>query len=89
MRNSIKRDIITASEISQYAYCPVAWYLERCGSIPESPSLEKGRREHIEAGERLLQIQSHERSLRIVRLLEYLMIIGVFVALGWLLRFYF
>ena len=88
MRKDTKRDVITASEISQYAYCPVAWYLERCGSVPQSPSLERGRYEHIEAGKRLLQVQSQERSLRIVRLLEYLMLIGALLALGWLLRSY-
>ncbi len=88
MRRGTKRDVITASEISQYAYCPVAWYLERCDGIPESPSLERGRYEHIEAGKRLLQVQSQERSLRIVRILEYLMLIGALAAFGWLVRSY-
>lgn len=87
MRKGTKRDIIAASEISQYVYCPIAWYLERCGSTPESPSLKRGTNEHIKAGKRLSQVQSQERSLRIVRILEYLMLIGAFAALWWFLRF--
>ncbi|MGA9098440.1 MAG: hypothetical protein WB392_05865 [Methanotrichaceae archaeon] len=86
MRKGTKRDVITASEISQYAYCPVAWYLERCGSMPESPSLERGTDEHIKAGKRLSQVQSQEMSLKIVRLLEYLMFVCAFAALWWFLR---
>lgn len=81
-----KRDVITASEISQYAYCPVAWYLERCGGMPKSPRLEIGTDEHIKAGKRLMHIQSQERSLRIVRILEYLMLACAFAALWWFLR---
>ena len=86
MRKGIKRDIIRASEISQYVYCPIAWYLERCGSAPESPSLERGTDEHTKAGKRLSQIQNQERSLRIVRILEYLALIGAFAAFWWFLR---
>ncbi len=88
MREDSKRDFITASEISQYAYCPIAWYLERCGSTPESPDIERGKYEHNVAGKRLMRIQSQENSLRLVRLLEYLMLIGALLAFGWLLRSY-
>ena len=39
-------DVIRASEIGQYLYCPVAWYLHRCGYQPQSPLLEKGVQVH-------------------------------------------
>ncbi|MEM0466566.1 MAG: hypothetical protein QXL17_07075 [Candidatus Thermoplasmatota archaeon] len=38
--------IITASEIAQYAYCPMAWYLKKCGYKPTSVSLEQGKKIH-------------------------------------------
>lgn len=85
MRRGTKRDTITASEISQYVYCPIAWYRERCGSMPKSPSLKRGTDEHTKAGKRLSQVQSQEMSLKIIRFLEYLMLIGA-VALWWFLR---
>ena len=37
-----RRRIITASEIGEFAYCPKAWYLKRCGEFAQSPHLEKG-----------------------------------------------
>ncbi len=87
MRKETRRDIITASEISQYSYCPIAWYLARCGIKPESPGLEKGTNEHIKVGRKLSQVQNQERSLRIVRFLEYLALLCAFGALWWFLRF--
>jgi len=37
-----RRHIITASEIGEFAYCPKAWYLNRCGEFAQSPHLEEG-----------------------------------------------
>lgn len=37
-----RRHTITASEISEFAYCPKAWYLKRCGEVAQSPRLEAG-----------------------------------------------
>lgn len=88
MSKGVKREVVTASEISQYVYCPVAWYLKRCGCTPQSPGLERGIDKHIEAGKRISKVQRQERAFKILRLLEYLMLIIALVLLGWWLLQY-
>ena len=36
------RSVLTASEIGQYHYCPVSWFLQKEGFEPQSPHLQKG-----------------------------------------------
>lgn len=43
-------DVISASEIGQYHFCSKAWFLHRCGYVPESPLLEIGSKKHVELG---------------------------------------
>ena len=41
--------VLTASEIGNFEFCPVAWYLQRCGAARDPASvrdLEHGAREH-------------------------------------------
>jgi len=45
-----RRYVISASEIAQYSFCSVAWYLQRCGISPESPKLDEGAEKHREVG---------------------------------------
>ena len=42
--------IITASEIGQYNYCSVAWYLQKKGYEPNTPFLEIGTIKHRDLG---------------------------------------
>jgi CRISPR/Cas system-associated exonuclease Cas4 (RecB family) len=47
---SENRRIIYASEISEYSFCPRAWYLKRfCGIEAESEAMRKGEKEHERA----------------------------------------
>lgn len=43
-------NIIKASEIGQYCYCSIAWYLQKCGYEPKSPILEIGIKKHEDLG---------------------------------------
>jgi hypothetical protein len=43
-------NIIRSSEIGQYLYCSMAWYLQRCGYQPESIKLDEGTQKHIMFG---------------------------------------
>jgi len=53
---------ISASEISQYVYCPVSWYLKRSGVRPQSPGLQRGIAEHKKAGGRLALLERREKT---------------------------
>jgi CRISPR/Cas system-associated exonuclease Cas4 (RecB family) len=81
-----RSEVIAASEISQYVYCPVSWYLKRTGAPPRSPNLARGIREHIGAGKRLSLLQKRENSSRAFRLLEYFSVLVAILLVGWLLR---
>jgi CRISPR/Cas system-associated exonuclease Cas4 (RecB family) len=81
-----RSEVIAASEISQYVYCPVSWYLKKAGAPPRSPNLARGIRVHIGAGKRLSLLQKRENSSRIFRLLEYFSVLVAILLIGWLLR---
>ena len=72
---SNKSEIINASEIGQYFFCPVAWYLKRCGYRPKSYFIEKGNNKHKEIGKILYQTQLYSKKHRILDLLGYILII--------------
>jgi CRISPR/Cas system-associated exonuclease Cas4 (RecB family) len=86
IRRPNRSEVIAASEISQYVYCPVSWYLKRAGVPPRSPNLARGIREHIGAGKRLSLLQKKENSSRAFRLLEYFSVLVAILLVGWLLR---
>jgi hypothetical protein len=50
-RNKKNDSLINASEIGQFSYCSVSWYLQKSGYQPESPSLDEGLTKHRELGE--------------------------------------
>ncbi len=56
-----KNSVISASEIGQYEYCSVAWFLQKKGYKPESVFLEKGLEKHKELGS---TINKTERNLK-------------------------
>ncbi|MDD2836143.1 MAG: hypothetical protein PHY05_08325, partial [Methanothrix sp.] len=58
---------ISASEISQYVYCPVSWYLKRTGVEPQSFGLKRGIDMHQKAGGRLTLLDRRERAADLFR----------------------
>jgi CRISPR/Cas system-associated exonuclease Cas4 (RecB family) len=76
---------ITASEISQYAYCPVSWYLKRSGAPLESPGLVRGIAEHERAGSRLRLVARRERASGIFHRIASLLAFISLILLGWIL----
>lgn len=63
-RVSNQSECISASEVGQYTYCAMAWYLQRCGYKPESKFLEQGKNVHQHLGETLHSIQREEQHVR-------------------------
>ena len=75
-------DIIRASEIGQYHYCPVSWYLQKCGYKPKSQYLEIGKKKHEELGIRIDNLNVNIRKYRTLEILGYLfLIVGVLIFL--------
>jgi len=69
-------DIISASEVGQYTYCSIAWYLQRCGYEPEpSASLEHGLKVHKELGKTLESVQKESCIARRYAMIGYLLLI--------------
>ncbi|UCH71684.1 MAG: hypothetical protein JSW62_04610 [Thermoplasmatales archaeon] len=64
--------IIRASEIGQYHYCSVAWYLQKCGYEPKSPKLEIGRKKHEKLGITIDHVNANIKRYRALAILGYL-----------------
>lgn len=75
-------DVISASEIGQYHYCSIAWYLQKCGYKPKSPMLDIGIKKHLELGKVMDYTQINTRKTRAIAFIGYLLlIIGVLIFL--------
>jgi len=77
--------IITASEISQYVYCPVSWHLKRSGASPVSTGLERGAAEHERAGGCLRLAARQEKAANLLRMAGLLLAFAALILLGWIL----
>ncbi|HOK57723.1 hypothetical protein [Methanothrix sp.] len=81
-----KMEWISASEVAEYAYCPVAWYQGRMGMRPAGHmrrEMRDGREMHRAAGASLSRSHQLERFSGILRiaggLMMLLSVIGWFV----------
>ena len=70
-------DVISASEIGQYHYCPVAWYLQKCGYEPISPLLEIGKKKHVKHGDIIDRLQVSEKKSKVIAAVGYMLLIVV------------
>ena len=75
-------EIIRASEIGQYHYCPVSWYLQKCGYEPKSPYLETGKKKHKELGFTIDYVNVKNNRSRKYAILGYLcLLVGILIFL--------
>lgn len=73
-------DLISASEIGQFHYCSIAWYLQKCGYTPKSQKLYAGTKKHIELGRILEHTQSNSKKGKAFAIVGYLiLILGVLI----------
>lgn len=68
-----RRLVINASEVGEFVYCAKAWYLKRCGEIPQGSHLDEGAIFHEKHGTTV----SHAARLR--KAGERLSLIGLFL----------
>ena len=72
---NLSKKIISASEIGQYNYCSVAWYLQRCGYEPLSKSIDAGSKAHTELGDILDYTKLNIKKSKILSYLGYILLI--------------
>ena len=63
---------ISASEIAQYSYCSISWYLQKCGYKPISLSLEIGKENHNNLGKSINHIQNNINKSKILAAVGFL-----------------
>lgn len=68
-----EKDILSASEIGQYHFCSIAWYLQRCGYKPQSDLIEVGTKKHAELGNIVDSTQKHMKKSRVLAIAGYLL----------------
>ena len=61
-----KESMISASEIAQYHYCSVSWYLQRHGFRPNSETLNIGKKEHVKLGEVIDDILRYRKKSKLL-----------------------
>ena len=73
-KSRLSKKIISASEIGQYNYCTVAWFLQRCGYEPLSKSLDSGAKAHIELGKILDYTKLNTKKSKIFSYIGYILL---------------
>jgi hypothetical protein len=70
-----KHEVISASEIGQYYFCSMAWYLQKCGYKPELAFLDIGTEKHKKLGEMIAQTQHDIKKSKVFAIAGYLLLI--------------
>jgi hypothetical protein len=75
-------NIIRASEIGQFCYCSIAWYLQKCGYEPKSPMLEIGIKKHENLGKIIQSTQVSSKKSKTFAIAGYsILIFGLLIIL--------
>lgn len=77
MRNEIKSErniVLSASEIGQYCYCSIAWFLQKQGFKPDLELLKIGEKKHNDLGNLIKEIEVKMVKLKILELIGYIVL---------------
>ena len=83
MKKRNKNFLINASEIGQYQYCSVSWYLQKCGYEPISPKLQQGTKSHTQLGFIIDDITYKTKAIKVLKNIGFL-----FLAISIIILFY-
>ena len=68
-------DVISASELGQYHFCSMSWYLHKCGYLPKSQQIDAGIKKHEELGRVMYHMQVYTKKSRIFAVVGYLLLL--------------
>lgn len=68
------KEVISASEIGQYHFCSMSWYLQKMGYKPDSPSLKVGVVKHNKHARVLSRSKRVNWLSRVVAIAGYLIL---------------
>jgi len=74
-KKKLSDNVISASEIGQYHYCSIAWYLQRCGYEPLSDRLDAGVKIHTTLGDAIDYTKLNTRKSKILAYLGYILLV--------------
>ncbi len=74
-----KSNVINASEIGQFHYCSISWYLQKLGYKPDSKVFIKGNMKHEKLGEAIDKSKDKKSLANIVLLIGILFLILSFL----------
>jgi len=66
--------ILTASEIGQFCYCSMSWYLKRLGYKPTSESIIIGRDKHMELGDLMEYTEKNIKKSKTLGIAGYILL---------------
>lgn len=70
-----KKQMISASEIGQFHFCPISWYLQKQGFAPASSLLTKGKKTHQYLGSILVKTEKTKKKIVILRLIGFVLLL--------------
>ena len=81
-----KPKIIASSEIGEYVYCPVGWYLHRTGHAPQSARIVQGTLAHFDMGLKVKKASQLKALSKIFKYLGLVILLGIvaLILMGWL-----
>ena len=79
-KNYKNSEIIRASEIGQFFFCSISWYLYKCGYKPNSPNLDIGIKKHENLGRIIELSENRSKKSKTFAVAGYsIFIIGIFI----------
>jgi hypothetical protein len=75
-KSRYQNDVLSASEIGQFVYCSVAWYLQKCGYKPKSFKLDVGLKKHKKMGNALKYVEINSRKTSVLKNIGYLFLVA-------------
>jgi hypothetical protein len=73
-------EIISSSELGQFNYCSIAWYLQKSGYEPKSPKLKIGKSRHIKIGNIIDNTQRKNKRIKVLALIGYMILfLGILI----------